>query len=187
MIETAGKGLTFEEFQALDLDGRYELADGRLEALVSPKPEHGWTQFRFPILIGPQAQAIDPGGYWGSEVEIPTIPRHGRVPDFVYYSSEDRHRVSIRDRKVYGVPTLAVEILSEDDERRDRVTKRREYAQAGIRHYWLLDPRARTVTTLVLREGKYDVAGRFSGGDSLTSELFPGLAVPLSELFPADE
>jgi Uma2 family endonuclease len=76
-----------------------------------------------------------------------------------------------------------VEILSEEDEERDTVTKRSEYARAGIAHYWIADPRRRTVLTLVLRDNEYAVAGEFSGDDLLTSDLFPGLSIPLSRLF----
>ena len=34
-----------------------------------------------------------------------------------------------------------VEVVSEDDPGRDLVTKRLEYAQAGIPEYWIVDPR----------------------------------------------
>jgi len=39
------------------------------------------------------------------------------------------------------------------------------------------------VLALVLRDDEYEVAGEFSGGDLLTSSLFPGLEIPLSRLF----
>src|SRR5438094_10326318 len=36
MVQQATKRLTFEEFQELPLDGRYELVNGQLEELVPP-------------------------------------------------------------------------------------------------------------------------------------------------------
>jgi Uma2 family endonuclease len=36
---------------------------------------------------------------------------------------------------------------------RDRVIKRRLYAQAGIPHYWLIDPELRVLEALALRDG----------------------------------
>jgi Uma2 family endonuclease len=50
-------------------------------------------------------------------------------------------------------------------------------------HYWIVDPRRRTVLTLVLRGTAYEVAGEFSGDEVLTGALFPGLALPLARLF----
>jgi Uma2 family endonuclease len=106
-----------------------------------------------------------------------------RRPDFAYYSPADAARIDLRSNRVLGVPTLVVEILSEDDEKRDLVTKRSEYARAGIQHYWIAGPQRHTVLTLVLRGNEYEVNGEFSGGEVLTSVLFPGLEIPLTRLF----
>jgi Uma2 family endonuclease len=116
-------------------------------------------------------------------LDIPTIPFFGRRPDFAYYSTADAARIDLAANRVLGVPTLVVEVVSEDDEERDLVTKRDEYARAGIRHYWILDPQRRTALTLVLHGIAYAVAGEFSGDEVLTSALFPGLALPLTRLF----
>ena len=184
MAEVAEKLLTFEEFAASGLDGPYELVNGRVEELVPFSPFHSWTGGRIFSVLDLYLEQHDPAGYWGVELEIPTISYFGRRPDFVYYKAEDAALgIDYVARRATGVPTLAVEVLSEGDEARDLVTKRQEYAQSGIAHYWILDPVRRTATTLVLREQVYEVAGEFSGSDVLTSELFPGLEVPLSRLF----
>jgi Uma2 family endonuclease len=41
-----------------------------------------------------------------------------------------------------------IEVLTPDSGRHDQVTKRRLYGQAGIRHYWIVHPRQRTLTVL---------------------------------------
>ena len=187
MAEPALKRLTFEEFADLNSEGRYELVNGQLEELVSPRPRHGWTVVQFPIRVSAQVLQIDPGGYWGGEVDIPTLPFYGRRPDYVYYSSCDRERISMRQNRVRGVPTLAVEIVSPDDRQRDLVTKRLEYAQSGIPHYWILDPETWAVWTLELHGDQYEVAGEFTRGEVLTSDLFPGLEVPVDRLFSDDD
>jgi Uma2 family endonuclease len=183
MTRPATQRLTFKEFEDLNLNGRYELVDGRLEELVPPRPLHGWTGARLPQVLGHYLDEREPEAYWGVELDIPTIPFFGRRPDFAYYSTADAARIDLERNRVLGVPTLVVEILSEEDEERDTVTKRSEYARAGIVHYWIADPRRRTVLTLVLRGDSYAVAGEFSGDDLLTSDLFPGLSIPLARLF----
>ena len=45
---------------------------------------------------------------------------------------------------------LAVEVVSPTSSSRDHVSKRHEYAAAGIRHYWIVDPDKRTLTVLTL-------------------------------------
>jgi Uma2 family endonuclease len=41
-----------------------------------------------------------------------------------------------------------VEVLSPDSAGHDLITKRHQYGQAGIRHYWIVDPSNRTLTVL---------------------------------------
>jgi Uma2 family endonuclease len=183
MTQSATRLLSFEEFQDLNLDGRYELVNGQLDELVPPSPLHGWTGIRLPMELGNYLDAHEPEAYYGVEVDIPTSPYFGRRPDLVYYSTADAARIDLEANRVLGVPTLVVEVLSADDEERDTITKRTEYALVGIQHYWIADPRRRTVLTLALQGGAYAVAGEFAGEDVLTSALFPGLAIPLKRLF----
>lgn len=183
MAQTTTQRLTFEAFQGMDLDGRYELVDGHLEELVPPRPLHGWSEGRVFAEFDRYLEVEEPEAFWGVELDIPTIPFFGRRPDFAYYSTADAARIDLVANRVLGVPTLVVEVVSEDDEERDTVTKREEYARAGIQHYWIVDPQRRTVLALVLQDTAYAVAGEFSGDAILTSALFPGLELPLARLF----
>jgi Uma2 family endonuclease len=183
MSQPATERLTFEEFQEMTLDGRYELVDGQLEELVPPRPFHSWSGGRIFSELDRYLEVHEPDGFWGVELDIPTVPFFGRRPDFAYYSPADATRIDLAANRVLGVPTLVVEVVSEEDEARDTVTKREEYARAGIPHYWIVDPQRRTALTLALRGAVYEVAGEFSGDEALTSALFPGLALPLARLF----
>jgi Uma2 family endonuclease len=70
-----------------------------------------------------------------------------REPDIVFLLAQHADR---RGDKYWRGADLVMEVVSEDDPDRELVTKRVEYAQAGICEYWLLDPRDRTVTVLAL-------------------------------------
>src|SRR5204863_589714 len=112
---------------------------------MPPRPLHGWTGARLPLELGRYLDEREPDAFWGVELDIPTIPFFGRRPDFAYYSTADAARIDLKGNRVLGVPTLVVEILSEDDEPRDTVTQREEYARAGIQHYSVREPLRRTV------------------------------------------
>jgi Uma2 family endonuclease len=182
MAEVAARPMTFAEFTELRLDGRYELVNGKVDELVSPLPPHSFTGVRLPSILDHYLEEHQPDAYWGVELDIPTIPFYGRRPDFAYYTPEQAAR-SVEARRVLEVPTLVVEVLSEDDEARDLVVKRREYARAGIAHYWIVDPRRWTVLTLELADGEYVETARLGADDTLTSPLFPGLEVRLRRVF----
>src|SRR6266581_4733156 len=169
MAQPATKRLTFEEFQEMNLDGRYELVDGQLEELVPPRPFHSWSETRISSELDRYLEVHEPDAFWGVELDIPTIPFFGRRPDFAYYSTVDAARIDLAANRVLGVPTLVVEVVSEGDEERDTVTKRQEYARAGIQHYWIVDPQRRAVLILMRRGTAYEVADEFSGDEVLTS------------------
>jgi Uma2 family endonuclease len=64
-----------------------------------------------------------------------------REPDILFVASSNLGRLS-RDRLVGG-PDLAVEVISDDSVGRDRGDKFYEYQDAGVREYWIVDPRPR--------------------------------------------
>ena len=73
----------------------------------------------------------------------------------------------LRQVKLTAPPLLAVEIASESSVERDVVTKRREYAQAGCAHYWLVVPSRPEIVRLRLdaAAGQYVEVGRVPGDD----------------------
>src|SRR3954467_13525302 len=116
MAQAPPRPLTFEEFAALGLDGAWELVNGTPEELVPFSTLHSWTGGRIFRELDPYLEEHDPEGYWGIELDIPTIPFFGRRPDFLYYSAADaRTNINAETHRAVGPPTLAVEVLSEDD------------------------------------------------------------------------
>ena len=96
---------------------------------------------------------------------------------------------------------LVAEVVSPDNPDRDLVTKRSDYAEAGIPEYWIADPRNETITVLKLSsaasaasrtgesriEQTYAEHGVFSRGQKATSVLFDGLAVDVAAAFDASK
>ena len=84
---------------------------------------------------------------------------------------------------------VVMEIVSEskDDRERDVVEKRKDYAQAGIPEYWIVDPETETITVLTLLAGQteYAVHGEFKPGRTATSKLLDGFAVDVAACFAA--
>jgi len=69
----------------------------------------------------------------------------------------------------------------------DRIdlTKRREYAQAGIAEYWIVDPKTEMVSVLVLDGDVYRLHGEFARGTAATSVLLPKFVVDVAAVFDA--
>ncbi len=160
---------------------RYEVIDGEL--YVTPAPS--WLHQRGSgALFGYLWQHIHPRGL-GEVVSAPIgvilDDEAGVQPDLVYVSRE-RAQI-ITERGIEGAPDLVVEVLSPSTEARDRGIKMRRYAAAGIPHYWLLDPRSRTLEPYRLAETGYVSTGVYGPGSIFRPELFPGLEIPIDDLW----
>lgn len=80
------------------------------------------------------------------------------------------------------VPDLVVEILSPGTERRDRTEKKDIYEQNGVREYWLVDPKRKSVTVFDRGEAVFD-AGRELMQGVVESKVLPELHLKIEELF----
>ncbi len=108
-----------------------------------------------------------------------------REPDIGYF---EKHR--IKDvRTPPESADLVMEVVSSGHENRERdlVIKRREYAKAGIREYWIIDPKEETITVLTLAGKTYKVHGVFKPDEEATSKLLKGFKVAVSDAFSAGE
>jgi hypothetical protein len=77
---------------------------------------------------------------------------------------------------------MAMEVVSGDDEdrRRNLVIKRREYAQARIAEYGMVDPQEEQITVLRLLGKRYVVHGEFRKGDIATSHYLRGFNIDVA-------
>jgi hypothetical protein len=73
--------------------------------------------------------------------------------------------------------------LSERHEARDRVTKKRLYAEHGISSYCVVDPQARTLEAFSLVEGQWVDAGSFDDSAVARIPPFDAVELPIGRLF----
>lgn len=144
----SGGAWTIEDLQRLPDDGfRYELTDGSL--LVSPPPAlpHFRVTTRLRRLLEGQAPStLIVGENVGTGIDRDPRRTTLRVPDLtvLHAAAVDRDDVALDPADI----VLVVEVLSPDRAGYDVITKRHQYGNAGIPHYWIVDPKQRTLTAL---------------------------------------
>jgi len=106
-------------------------------------------------------------------------PEKIREPDLLFMAKEHRDRMG---EQAYGPPDLVVEVLSPRTRRTDRVEKTAEYARAGVGEYWIVEPSGRAVEVFILREGAYELLGKWGVGEEACSEVLAGFKVAVKEL-----
>jgi Uma2 family endonuclease len=78
---------------------------------------------------------------------------------------------------------VVIEILSPGGSDRDEHLKRRLYERHAIPEYWVVDPEHGFVTVWRLEAGSYGLRARWDRASTLDHPDFPGLHVPLVEIF----
>jgi Uma2 family endonuclease len=101
------------------------------------------------------------------------------IPDVAYlsYAQIPENAPSERFQTPLGAPTVAVEILDNDDDPADVEHKIEVYRAAGAAAVIVVDPQAEIVTV------HDDGIRMYCRGEVLTHEALPGFALPVEELF----
>ena len=180
-----GTRMSLDEFLALgETDGCQELDDGALRLMPSASPDHQFLQTELIWhLVSYLRQFLEPPALLFPDTTVILSRERQRAPepDLAIILSE---RAAIVGRsRIEGTPDIVVEILS-SDRSHDLVYKRRIYAEAGIKEYWIVDPRHDTVLPLALQDdGTYADCPPLGPGDTLSTPLLPGLSIPMDDLF----
>lgn len=185
-MSAAPKLATYDALLELPEGTRAEVIAGSVEVMPAPRPRHSKVQGAIRRYVGGPFDDDDgdggPGGWWiFVEVDI-ELSKHDIVrPDL---SGWRRDRLADPDERPFTtVPDWVCEILSPSTVRHDRVLKRRLYAQHGVTHYWLVDPDARVLEALVLRDGQWVDVGVFDDTASARVAPFEAIEIPVGRLF----
>lgn len=174
---------TEQDFLRLnDDEGLIELVDGRLEFPPVPTSEHQDILDYLYGVLRDYSKARRAGKVNTAGIRVRLPGGNIREPDVVFMRAENAHR---RHNEFWDGADLVVEVVSADRPNRDLVTKRAEYAAAGIPEYWIADPRDRSLTVLTLDAGstEYREAGRYREGETAKSVLLDGLTIDVTATF----
>ncbi len=156
-IQAPLQPMSMEAFlEWVDEDTRAEWVQGEVEIMVAASIPHNRILLFLSWLFKAWLEFRDAGQVLVETfmhlAEIPSL----RAPDILVVKKENLQRL----QKVYveGPADLVVEIVSPESVRRDYGDKVREYAQAKVPEYWIVDPGHQVVTCFTLaKPGEYNV------------------------------
>jgi len=159
--------ITFEEFLVL-YEGRHAEwhPDGTVEEMLSVGLTHICIMeflivlFLFYKKAHPEVRVV----FAPYPIKITGVP--AREPDLLIMVGETAQRLT--ENYIDGAPDIAVEVVSPESRLRDYERKTRDYQQAGIREYWIIDPAWKKVDILELGADGYTpraaADGKFTSG-----------------------
>jgi Uma2 family endonuclease len=171
--------LTYDDFVCFPDDGlRHELIDGK--HYVSPSPVIDHQRVVRNLLTSLHGYLLESGRgeVFAAPLDV-VISNHDVVePDLMIVLADQQDILTAQH--VRGTPAIVIEVMSSTTRRRDETIKRDLYRRAGVREYWMVDPKTRTIAVWT---GAAASASTIAGGE-MTSALLPGWTMPFESLFP---
>jgi Uma2 family endonuclease len=168
--------MSYEEYLAwAGEDVHAEWVNGEVIVQMPPKQRHQQVVAFLVQLMGLFIQLFQLGRLLPAPFEMLATPDGpAREPDLLFVAREHLDRLT--EERLHGPADLVVEVVSDDSVARDRADKFYEYQAAGVREYWILDPRPgyeRADFYVLDEQGRYrpvpvDQDGRYS------STVLPG-------------
>jgi len=181
-VEVIPIKLTYRDYLTWPDDGRrYELYEGEVYMVPSPSVQHQRISRDLGALLRHFVLENELGEVFYAPLDVVFDEDTVVQPDILFISHE--RRGIINEQNISGAPDLVIEILSPATEERDRGVKLQLYCRYGVRECWLVDPEGRTVEVLALSPQGYQVLGRYSGDEMVSSRVLVGFQRVAKEIF----
>lgn len=185
MTEPAKKKATYEDLYDIPENMTGEIINGELIVTPRPSRRHGYTATALGYKIGPSYQFGEGGGPGGwifiIEPEI-GLGEHTMVPDLAGWRKE-RFPADEETNWISAAPDWICEVLSPSTLRVDKIRKMPLYAEHGVKHFWLIDPNAKTLDVFRLQSGKWLLLGTHAEDDKVRAEPFQEIEIDMAGLW----
>ena len=181
------KRYTYADYLQWDDDERYELIGGVPYLMASPSQQHQEILTEFSRQFSNFLRGKPCKGFV-APFDVRLFPQNDHIddtvvqPDFLVVC--DRNKLD--GNACNGAPDFVAEILSPSSSKRDRITKKAQYGWAGVKEYWIIDPKDRMLEKHVLENGKY-AHEWFDASAPVPVSIFPGFEIDLIPVFGEEE
>lgn len=173
------KTYTIDDIYALPDGQRAELIDGRIYMMAPPNTMHQNLVSEFTITIGNYIRSK------GGNCKV--FPS----PFAVFLNKDDMNYVEpdisvicdkskLDKRGCNGAPDWIIEIISPSTERIDCGIKLFKYRSAGVREYWMVNPKLHTVTVYDFEHN--EKTKQYSFDDNIPSCIFQDFSIHITNL-----
>jgi Uma2 family endonuclease len=116
-----------------------------------------------------------------SEKALCVFPRNDYEPDIVFFGPSKAAELT-DDTVRFPIPDLAVEVLSDSTEERDRGVKFDDYEAHGVAEYWIVDPVSQIAEQYLVQESRFCLILK-SGSGEIASPTIAGFQIPIRAIF----
>lgn len=168
-----------EDYWNLPEDVRAELINGQFYDMAPPSRIHQKIIIELCTIINNHIKSkkgicqVYPAPF---AVNLDAANKNWVEPDISVICEPNK----LTNKGCSGAPDLIIEILSPSSRKMDYITKNALYSDAGVKEYWIVDPKKET--TLVYRFEEDAAPTMYPFNVPVSFGLFPDLDVTISKL-----
>lgn len=163
--------MTIADYLALPEGVRAELIDGVIYDMGTPLPSHEVISVR--LLCDLESHISKNKGSCMTfsapvDVQLDMDDQTVVQPDIFVLCDKNK----VNRSRIFGAPDLVIEILSKESRSRDMYLKNSKYKNAGVREYWIVDPKQENVIVYDYEHG--DLVHLYSFDDRVPVSIWNG-------------
>ena len=171
--------ITLEQYEALPEDKRVEVFDGVVYDMASPSQDHQTISMELSTILNTYIKSKK-----GScrvfhapfDVKLNDNPLTIVQPDLLIICDKDK----LDGKRCNGAPDFIIEIVSPSNPADDYIRKLYYYKNAGVREYWIVDPRRKTVTVNYFEGNMLNI--QYSFDSVIKVNIYEDLLINFSEI-----
>lgn len=171
--------ITIEQYEDLPEDAHIEVFEGIPYNMASPSQEHQTISMELSTTINNYMKKRQ-----GScrvfcapfDVKLNDSPLTIVQPDLMVICNPDK----LDGKRCNGAPDFIIEIVSPGNPADDYIRKLYYYKNAGVREYWIVDPRRRTITVNFFEQNILNVQYSFEA--TIKVNIYDDLYIDFSEI-----
>lgn len=171
--------ITLEQYEALPEDRRVEVFEGIVYDMASPSQDHQTISMELATAINTYIKKIKGGCrvfHAPFDVKLSDNPLTIVQPDILVVCDKDK----LDGKRCNGAPDFIIEIVSPGNPSDDYIRKLYYYKNYGVREYWIVDPRRKTVTVNYFEGDMLNV--QYSFDSIIKVNIYDDLLINFSEI-----
>lgn len=171
--------MSLEEYEALPEEIRAEVFEGQIYYMASPSQQHQTILTELLVTIrnylrkkGGDCQVF-PAPF---DVKLSVRPLTIVQPDLMIVCNKEQ----LDGKRCNGAPDFIIEIVSPGNSEDDYIRKLYYYKNAGVREYWIVDPRRKIITVNYFEGNMLTVQYSFEA--TVKVNIYDDLYISFSEI-----